>query len=548
MMKRMQSAGGGGTIAGPENTRYGRGPFFDDDDGSGDGGGTVTLTAAQAREHQEMAAKVKKIADQVEAFDPRLAKCADAVNDAMKIVNKLTEKMTEQNRTMLARNVAAGPAPTMRATLHAALTRREVISSGDDGKEVRKWGSTITMSPQVRAEQYGEKLTDWETEAMTCLALLKAIHEFNRALPNNDEYRRDPMAGLKRKAPELYGRMERLSVNWGGDATDGAEWQTTLIGGTWVDHFTLPAQVQAQFMGTNRVNIPDGSEGFWHNVDDTGMTFATISNTAGSMRAHATAGWPASPGQPDSARASHVVALTRGIVNINEEWNQDTANDAVAHARMVLQRDGALAWDEILLNGQVTTDDASHDGSNASDAANGAYNGLRWLCHDTSLTNVHETNGGGVKLSVAAVTSERDTMGKFGVNPRQNVVFVDPVNYLSLVHDDAVKTADVYGSMFTLRTGELASIDGMALIPTDQMPTTMNATGDLATTSTLTGALIVNTTRGFVGQKRGIELRFVPNPMEYQIALAAFLRTSFAPAKADTTDQWIRYIYNLATS
>lgn len=516
-------------------------------EGAGGSGGGTQPPDSVTKLYEQTAAEVKKIAGQVETFDGRLEKTAAAVAEVTRLVSAATSAMEETRKAMPAQTAGRSGMLSSRPTLATALTRREVVGLADGS---RKWASTISANPIVRSEMVGEKLTDWEAEAHTVLAALKGIHEYQMAVPSNDLYRRDPMAGLKEKAPDLVNRMTRLAVNWGGDATEGAEWQTTLFSSTWVDHFTLPAQVQTQFQGPNRVNIPDGSEGFSHPVDTSGMTFATLGNTSGATaRVHQTAGWPASPGQPGTGKALHVVALTRGIINMNEDWVQDSVGDQMAHARMVLQRDGALAWDEMLLNGQAAIDDTSHDGTGASAAADGSYNGLRFLCHDGGLTNTHETNGGGGKLTVADVIAEREKMTKFGVNPRDVVIFVDPVNYLSLVHDDAVKTADVYGPQFTLRTGELASLDGMALIPTDQMLTTMNASGDVDTsTSNLTGAILVNTTRGFVGQKRGIELRFVPNPSEYQVQMVAFLRTSFAPWKTDTTDEWIRYIYNLATT
>lgn len=370
----------------------------------------------------------------------------------------------------------------------------------------------------------------------------KLLHEYYRVSSLITGKRYDGIQSLD-TFQKLRGLIE-LSTHWDRTAGDGLEWVPTLSSSMLVDFFQLEPVIATQF-SANYTTIPRGTGNYTIPVDTSGVTWDVIRSAAVSQ-GFQSALLAAAVG-PNSGQVVLSPALMRGGITLDMDMEEDAALDVLASGRRAIQRDGALAWDDAILNGQATVDDANHDGTNATEPADGAYNGLRFYAHQT---NVNETNLLGAIFESNDVKAMRAGMRKFAVNPTRLRLLMSPAAYLTLVHDTTdqnVTTVEKYGAAATIATGEVARVWGIPVIPTDRMAENMNATGDTATTGVFTGVILVNVDRWYPGIKRQMELRMVPSPAHDQMGMYGFTRTALDSAPPDTDDHtW--YTFNVALS
>lgn len=392
----------------------------------------------------------------------------------------------------------------------------------------------------------------WEMEVSTIWKEVKGLHQTFSGLA---QAKGAPYHGIKdfkrtRKLDYLLksaqGRWTTKADIWntptdasGGGSAGSEDWIDIMYQSTYQDVYTLEPMIASAF--SNRINMPNRS-------GDVRVPVATSETTVDVISEPTSVGTGlliASTG-PNTDYVNLTPVKHRAGIVMTTEFVEDAVVDAMGVARNIIMRDLALGLDDALLNGQATEDDATHDGSNSSAPANGSVNGLRFFCHDTPGSN--ETDNLGAVLESNDVAGIRSSMGKFGVRPTELRLIVSPAGYLNLIKDasdDRVVTLEKYGSAATILTGELARVWGIPVIVSDRMPENMNNTGDLATTSTLTGAILVNQTRWWLGIKRQFEIRVVPSPVHDQVGVYGFSRFAFDDAPP-TTDNHTWYLYNIA--
>lgn len=424
--------------------------------------------------------------------------------------------------------------------LEAARIMKEVEEQRKKNRVISPPAQSPTVKNSLKEVlEAAEPANDYEREVRQTWCDLKLVHEI-LSRSAKDTYR----GPLSLKIGRRFDNLVKKADNWdtatdtaGGGTVGSQDWVQVMYASEAMDYFHLQPVIASSMQV---VNIPGGTGSFRVPLATSENTVDVISEvtSATTTMMQATTG-------PNTDYITLTPAKHRGGVLMSVEFTEDAALDAVGYARRTLVEQMGLALDDAILNGQATADDANHDGTNASEPADGCYNGLRYFAHYSPGSN--ETSNSGAVIDTSTVVSMRASMGKFGVRPTDCRLIVSPAGYLTLVADSTNKfvvTVDQYGPSATIATGELAKVYGIPVLVSDRMPENMNSTGDLATTGSTTGAIMFNRTRWLLGMKRQVIFKLVEHAAADQLGLYAFMRTALAGDASSGNDNHTWYVYN----
>jgi hypothetical protein len=116
----------------------------------------------------------------------------------------------------------------------------------------------------------------------------------------------------------------------------------------------------------------------------------------------------------------------------------------------------------------------------AADDPRKTWSGLRKLCPAGT-----KTDGANAVLTSAMLTTNRKKMGIYAVRGDQAVHLVSIAGYNQLVADSRFVSVEKYGPAVSLIPGELGRVDGVPVVPSEQIRQDLNASGvfDGVTTS-----------------------------------------------------------------
>lgn len=233
---------------------------------------------------------------------------------------------------------------------------------------------------------------------------------------------------------------------------------------------------------------------------------------------------------------------------IPEELDEDSAPDFLAAGRdqVVLAQD--RAEEAAILNGD---DDGTHIDSDtqagAADLAEKIWKGWR----REALAN----SGNGATVDAAnAIFSEalgrtlRARLGKFGSNPAELAWVVGNAVYTQFLSLPSMVTVDKLGPQATVLTGEAGKYQGIRIINAEYMREDLNASGVYdGVTTDRAAALLVNTTRWYLGQRRPIRVKLMEDlPKDDRWLLASYQRKDFKGHTQGAVEKGVVYAYNLA--
>jgi len=138
-------------------------------------------------------------------------------------------------------------------------------------------------------------------------------------------------------------------------------------------------------------------------------------------------------------------------------------------------------------------EDATVNGDTAFATANSPkkmFNGLR------KIGNANSVDMGGLGITVAKINATRKAMGKWGVNPMDLALIVNPEVYFQLVGLAEFLTVDKFGPQATIHTGVVGKIFGIDVYVTSYIANTLTTAGADGAGAT-TEALLVN--KGYFG-------------------------------------------------
>jgi len=179
-------------------------------------------------------------------------------------------------------------------------------------------------------------------------------------------------------------------------------------------------------------------------------------------------------------KVSFATKRIKTLLSIADQADQEMVTAIVDLVRKELVRSLLRASEQAIIDGDASISDAND--------VRKAFDGL--LKYAKGAGN--KVDAGGNAVTVSLLNSVRRIIGKYGLNPT-DLVLLTPVNVAyQLLEMPEVQTIDKYGQMATLIKGEIARIYGMPIIPSEYIPTDLDANGDHADDGDKTAVLLVN--------------------------------------------------------
>jgi HK97 family phage major capsid protein len=309
--------------------------------------------------------------------------------------------------------------------------------------------------------------------------------------------------------------LKALGINAG---ESGAEWVPTMVSDSYVEEYNLDRKVAALF---TEIKMPSNP-----------FTYPVLSNGAIARRL----GEATKLGSVDSFNSSQTITFTAVKMSnqyeLPEELIEDSAVDVMKVIRMELIQGQEKAMEIAILEGDTasthqhaTTQISGATGAPSADSSERFFDGLRKRALAASLG----VDAGGGQANESHLSSARQKLGKYGVNPAELAWITSPVSYNEMLALDDVRTLEQYGPQAPVLTGELAKYEGIPVIVSEYLREDTNATGvNSATASNFKSIILVNRKRWFVGMRRAIQVRVENYRTQFDLwDMVSFQRKAF---------------------
>ena len=249
------------------------------------------------------------------------------------------------------------------------------------------------------------------------------------------------------------------------------------------------------------------------------------------------------PGTENSAVTGSALATAKQTLTSYElvgtvPWSLSLDEDSVIamapEVRSSLVRNAAEVIDDVLLNADATaTNNINADGAtiSKSDAGKGHWLlGFDGLLHLPLVDNVSQGNDHGANVSDTMFNEVRAKLGKYAVRPSELAYIMDVDTYIRCLGITNFRTLDKLGPNATLLQGQLAAVEGIPVLVSEQMQAA-DADGKVTSggnTSTTGRLLIVNRTQWRVGFRRELTIETERDIQKRQNVMVVSMRIAFA--------------------
>lgn len=311
----------------------------------------------------------------------------------------------------------------------------------------------------------------------------------------------------------------------------GAEWVPTGVSTTYLEEFELKRVLEGRF---DLVNMPTNPFVQPKLKDVTKARKATEGSTSFTGANFGT------------DKITFNAVKLEEFYPLSEELTEDSAPDFLAAARAEVVKAQERAAESAIINGDS---DGTHQDSDTqaggADLAEKIWDGIRKLALANSGNGATYDFAGVVDKTKMATLLSR--MGKFGSDPDQLLIVCGPVVYNQLRHLDDVFTVEKFGPMATVLKGALMAWAGIPIINSEHYREDLNATGVYDGITTTKAAIsIVNTKRFYVGQRRPIRVKLMPDlPGSDRWLLASYRRVDFKGHVQGAVEKSTVYGYNI---
>lgn len=313
----------------------------------------------------------------------------------------------------------------------------------------------------------------------------------------------------------------------------GDEWVPTAVSNTYIEEFELKRVLESRF---EMINMPSNPFD-WPKLN--GVTKARIATEGQSN-------FTANNFGTDKIRFT--ATKLEEFYILPEELTEDSAPNFMAAGRKEVISAQERAAESAIINGDA---DGTHIDSDTqagpAELCEKAWNGLR----RDALAN--SANGSTVDFLNAAVSHAnlgtlRTRMGKFGSDVGPLLIVAGPTVYQQLVNLPEVSTVEKFGPMATILKGALAAWQGIPIVNSEWFREDLNASGVYdGVTLTKAGILMVNTLRYYVGQRRPIRVKLMPDlPGSDRWLLASYRRVTYTGHAQGAIEKSVVYGYNIA--
>ena len=248
------------------------------------------------------------------------------------------------------------------------------------------------------------------------------------------------------------------------------------------------------------------------------------------------------PGTENTATTETALTTGRQTLTAYElvaevPWSLTLEEDAViamaAEVRSTLVRNAVEVIDDVLLNADTTLqNNINADGANIAASTAGKAHwlvGFDGLLHLPLVDNTDQGNNHGAAPSADMFNEARGLLGKYGVRPSELAYIADVGTYIKSLGIGEFRTLDKLGPQATLLNGQLAQVDGIPVIVSEQMAQS-DADGkvtDGGSSNTKGRLLAVNRTQWRLGFRRELMIETTRDIQKRQNIMVVSMRLAF---------------------
>ena len=228
-------------------------------------------------------------------------------------------------------------------------------------------------------------------------------------------------------------------------------------------------------------------------------------------------------------------------VVLSEEIKEDSIIAILPWLRKTLAEAAAHGLDQAIVDGDTTNPHQDSD-VDASTKFRRAWLGLRKRALAAAQID-------GSTFSTAKIRNVRAQMGNYGADPTKLAYLTSVSGAMRLMGLTEVKSVDVFGPQSPILTGQIAVVDGVPVIVSQDVRQDLNASGVYnGTTKTNTMVVIVNRDAFALGERRGITLKSFLDPRSDTEQVALTARWDFQPMFDASVEVLCGYVYAVANS
>lgn len=254
---------------------------------------------------------------------------------------------------------------------------------------------------------------------------------------------------------------------------------------------------------------------------------------------------------PATAKRTLTAYELVGMVAWAYELDEDAVLAMLPELRRTLVRNAAEVMDDILLNADTTlTNNINADGATigATDVGKGhwliGFDGLR---HIPLVDNTGQGTDVNAALTAALFNANRKAMGKYGVRPSEVVHVVDINTYIKALTLTEVQSLDKFGPQATILTGQLAALEGVPIIVSEQLrlADTDGKVTDAGNGVDTGSILTFNRSQYRKGFKRELMIETERDIQKRQTVMVASMRVGFDGRNANSSDEAVALQYDI---
>ena len=265
------------------------------------------------------------------------------------------------------------------------------------------------------------------------------------------------------------------------------------------------------------------------------------------------------PGTENTAVTETALTTGRQTLTAHElvaevPWSLTLEEDAViamaAEVRSTLVRNAVEVIDDVLLNADTTLqNNINADGVTITASTAGKAHwlvGFDGLLHLPLVDNAAQGNNHAAAPSADMFNEARGLLGKYGVRPSELAYIADVGTYIKSLAIGEFRTLDKLGPQATLLNGQLAQVDGIPVIVSEQMaPSDADGKVTDGGTSNSKGRLLaVNRTQWRLGFRRELMIETTRDIQKRQNIMVVSMRLAFMErtgARATATHTALQY-------
>ena len=248
------------------------------------------------------------------------------------------------------------------------------------------------------------------------------------------------------------------------------------------------------------------------------------------------------PGVENTATTETALTTARQTLTAYElvaevPWSLTLDEDAViamaAEVRSTLVRNAVEVIDDVLLNADTTTtNNINADGATISASSAGKAHwllGFDGMLHLPLVDNAAQGNNHAAAPSADMFNEARGLLGKYGVRPSELAYVADVGAYIKSLGVSEFRTLDKLGPQATLLNGQLAQVDGIPVIVSEQLAKSDvdGKVTDGGSANTKGRLLAVNRTQWRIGFRRELMIETTRDIQKRQNVMVVSMRLAF---------------------